>query len=71
MGPWERLTSHVCPLSTKLLYVLYPLLILSTHGSSLDHFHVHIVNVNYDGLLGMSVGQAHLLDDIISLVRRS
>lgn len=32
------------------------------------HFHVHIVNVNYDGLLGMSVGQAHLLDDIISLL---
>jgi m7GpppX diphosphatase len=35
-----------------------------------DHFHVHIVNVNYQGgLLGMTVGQAHLLDDIISLVR--
>lgn len=36
----------------------------------LDHFHVHIVNVEYQGLLGMTVGQAHLLDDIISLVRR-
>ena len=34
-----------------------------------DHFHVHIVNANYQGaMLGMSVGQAHLLDDIISLV---
>lgn len=34
-----------------------------------DHFHVHIVNVNYEGgLFGMTVGQAHLLDDIISLV---
>jgi len=32
------------------------------------HFHVHIVNANYEGLLGMSVGQAHLLDDIISLL---
>ncbi|KAJ3571522.1 hypothetical protein NP233_g3702 [Leucocoprinus birnbaumii] len=32
------------------------------------HFHVHIVNANYNGLLGMSVGQAHLLDDIISLL---
>ena len=34
-----------------------------------DHFHVHIVNANYTGLPGQSVGQAHLLDDIISLVR--
>ncbi|KAI1798380.1 scavenger mRNA decapping enzyme [Ganoderma leucocontextum] len=32
------------------------------------HFHVHIVNVNYHGLPGMSTGQAHLLDDIISLL---
>jgi hypothetical protein len=33
-----------------------------------DHFHVHIVNANQAGMMGMSVGQAHLLDDIISLV---
>lgn len=33
------------------------------------HFHVHIVNGNYQGaMVGMSVGQAHLLDDIISLL---
>ncbi|KAI0938861.1 hypothetical protein AcV5_000448 [Taiwanofungus camphoratus] len=32
------------------------------------HFHVHIVNANYQGLLGMTVGQAHLLDDIISML---
>ncbi|TFK27619.1 mRNA decapping enzyme [Coprinopsis marcescibilis] len=33
------------------------------------HFHVHIVNVNYlPGGLGMTVGQAHLLDDVISLL---
>ncbi|KAF9478190.1 mRNA decapping enzyme [Pholiota conissans] len=33
------------------------------------HFHVHIVNVNYQGnILGMSIGQAHLLDDVISLL---
>ncbi|OSD07828.1 scavenger mRNA decapping enzyme [Trametes coccinea BRFM310] len=32
------------------------------------HFHVHIVNVSYQGLPGMSAGQAHLLDDIISLI---
>lgn len=32
------------------------------------HFHVHIVQVNYSGFSGMNVGQAHLLDDIISLL---
>lgn len=33
------------------------------------HFHVHIVNANYQGgVLGMTVGQAHLLDDMISLL---
>ncbi|KAG6808451.1 hypothetical protein H0H93_016907, partial [Arthromyces matolae] len=31
------------------------------------HFHVHIVNANQVGMLGVAVGQAHLLDDIISL----
>lgn len=33
-----------------------------------DHFHVHIVNANQTGFMGTTVGQAHLLDDIISLV---
>ncbi|EJF56971.1 scavenger mRNA decapping enzyme [Dichomitus squalens LYAD-421 SS1] len=32
------------------------------------HFHVHIVNANHYGLPGMSAGQAHLLDDMISLL---
>ncbi|KDQ10325.1 hypothetical protein BOTBODRAFT_36426 [Botryobasidium botryosum FD-172 SS1] len=32
------------------------------------HFHVHIVSVDYVGFSGMNVGQAHLLDDIISLL---
>lgn len=32
------------------------------------HFHVHIVNANHVGFMGMSVGQAHLLDDVISLL---
>ncbi|KAJ7066655.1 scavenger mRNA decapping enzyme [Mycena amicta] len=32
------------------------------------HFHVHIVHASYDGGLGMRVGQAHLLDDVISLL---
>ena len=36
-----------------------------------DHFHVHIVNANHTALWGMTVGQAHMLDDIISLVRTS
>ncbi|EAU86307.2 mRNA decapping enzyme [Coprinopsis cinerea okayama7 len=39
---------------------------LSSHLFA-DHFHVHIVNVNYQGgLLGMTVGQAHLVDDLIN-----
>ncbi|KAF9465355.1 scavenger mRNA decapping enzyme [Collybia nuda] len=32
------------------------------------HLHVHIVNANQAGMMGMTVGQAHLLDDIISLL---
>ncbi|GLB38749.1 putative scavenger mRNA decapping enzyme (DcpS) N-terminal [Lyophyllum shimeji] len=32
------------------------------------HFHVHIVNANHIGTMGMTVGQAHLLDDVISLL---
>lgn len=37
-----------------------------------DHFHVHIVNANYEGVgMGMAVGQAHLLEDVISLVSNS
>jgi m7GpppX diphosphatase len=31
-------------------------------------FHVHIVTANYSGFGGMSVGQAHLLDNVISLL---
>jgi hypothetical protein len=34
-----------------------------------DHFHVHVVHIEHEGLAGMTVGQAHLLDDLISLVR--
>jgi len=32
------------------------------------HFHVHIVNINHTGFVGQSVGHAHLLDDVISLL---
>ncbi|KAH9036546.1 scavenger mRNA decapping enzyme [Lactarius hengduanensis] len=32
------------------------------------HFHVHIVNANHTGLMGMTVGHAHMLDDVISLL---
>jgi len=32
------------------------------------HFHIHIVNANYPMGFGMAVGQAHLLEDIISLL---
>lgn len=33
-----------------------------------DHFHIHVVHIEHEGLTGMTVGQAHLLNDIISLV---
>ena len=50
--------------SRKFIFILYVFIMKIT-----DHFHVHIVNANYQaGMLGMTVGQAHLLDDIISLV---
>ncbi|KAG6329080.1 hypothetical protein ID866_10008 [Astraeus odoratus] len=32
------------------------------------HFHVHIVHASQSGIMGMTVGQAHLLDDIISML---
>ncbi|KAF5351572.1 hypothetical protein D9758_007223 [Tetrapyrgos nigripes] len=36
------------------------------------HFHVHIVNAEYEGAgMGMAVGQAHLLEDVISLLENS
>ncbi|PAV23534.1 scavenger mRNA decapping enzyme [Pyrrhoderma noxium] len=35
------------------------------------HFHVHIVNANFVGIPGMSIGQAHLLEDLISLIELS
>ncbi|KAH7929273.1 scavenger mRNA decapping enzyme [Leucogyrophana mollusca] len=31
-------------------------------------FHVHVVHASQAGLMGMTVGQAHLLDDIISML---
>jgi m7GpppX diphosphatase len=33
-----------------------------------DHFHVHIVHVNHEGSAGLTVGQAHMLDSLITLV---
>ncbi|KAF9225626.1 HIT-like protein [Gyrodon lividus] len=35
------------------------------------HFHVHIVHASQAGMMGMTVGQAHSLDDIISMLRLS
>ncbi|KAG9309999.1 scavenger mRNA decapping enzyme [Chiua virens] len=35
------------------------------------HFHVHIVHAAQDGTMGMAVGQAHLLDDVISMLKYS
>ncbi|KLO12332.1 scavenger mRNA decapping enzyme [Schizopora paradoxa] len=35
------------------------------------HFHVHIVNANYVGIPSMAAGQAHILEDVISLLELS
>ncbi|KAF8437910.1 scavenger mRNA decapping enzyme [Boletus edulis BED1] len=35
------------------------------------HFHVHIVHASQNGMMGMAVGQAHLLEDIISMLKHS
>ena len=36
--------------------------------SFIDHFHVHVTHTSRVGLMGMTIGQCHLLDDVISLV---
>ncbi|RSH90865.1 hypothetical protein EHS25_010041 [Saitozyma podzolica] len=35
------------------------------------HLHVHVVHIESEGFMGMTVGQAHLLDDVISLLELS
>lgn len=62
-----RMFVHYQPSYCALRAVLCPIAPQLTTRT--DHFHVHIVNANYAGTAGQSVGQAHLLDDIISLVR--
>jgi len=47
---------------------LLPVLKCTYSHLPIDHFHVHIVNANHFGLMGSAVGQAHMLDDIISLL---
>ena len=73
MEPWKGANKVVCSLSAVVLCVRLLLLLdsfnyVDTDLNPTDRFHVHIVNANMNGLLGMTVGQAHLLDDIIALV---
>lgn len=68
VGLEERNIADVHPLPAKLLWVNPYKKIRIFSCAYQDHFHVHIVNASYAGLMGMAVGQAHLLDDIISLV---
>ena len=63
-----RLFVHYQP-SYCRSHLYAPITVARLHRlTTVDHFHVHIVNANHTGLLGMTVGQAHMLDDIISLV---
>lgn len=66
-------SSTISPVTVSWTLLYYTLLdevdLLSMY---LDHFHVHIVNCNYQGnIMGLSVGQAHLLDTVISMVSLS
>lgn len=72
MGTSSWISKDVYSLPTKLLCVPFPFRVRHLQRFLfVDHFHVHIVNVNYEGgLPGMAVGRAHLLDDVISLVSR-
>jgi m7GpppX diphosphatase len=49
-------------------YCVFLLHLLDENPDYPDHFHVHVVHIEHE-LAGMTVGQAHLLDDLISLVR--
>jgi len=56
------------PLSTLILYVSPAVFSPPQNLIVSDHFHVHIVNSNYVGFKGVAAGQAHILEDVISLV---
>lgn len=66
----SRRTRSGCSSTTSLPIVRIPSSNPFTAGlTGIDHFHVHVVHIDHEGLAGMTVGQAHLLDDLISLVR--
>jgi len=65
---WERTHGVVkerwgLPRGALRMYVHYQ--------PSYYRFHVHIVHASQDGMMGMAVGQAHLLEDIISMLKHS
>lgn len=64
-----RLFVHYQPSYCASFLSLSITLLMSMSWWGLDHFHVHVVHIDHEGLAGMTVGQAHLLDDLISLVR--
>ncbi len=73
VGVWKRRScvslSIISPVTVGPRRFRSPSLLQIAHRlTTADRFHVHIVNANHTSLLGMTVGQAHMLDDIISLV---
>ena len=68
---WRAVPTILYPLPAFILYIIGCLHSVATHWLPFvdqDHFHVHIVNANYIGFKGICVGQAHILEDVISLV---
>lgn len=62
-------TFIISPVTVSILFLPFAGRLLILAMQRIDHFHVHIVNASYTGLgTGMTVGQAWLLDDVISLV---
>ena len=70
-GSELRLFIHYQPSYCRLRSSPIPLSKNWRPSTTTDHFHVHIVNANHTTFMGMTVGQAHMLDDVISLVRAS
>lgn len=66
-----RLFVHYHPTYCKLSHPIpgsSPSVDMEHQADCIDHFHVHVVHLQHEANAGMMAGQAHLLDDLITLV---
>lgn len=61
-----RLFVHYHPSYCKLSRTPYHH--IQNTADNTDHFHIHVVHMQYEANASMLAGQAHLVDDLISLV---